>query len=108
MQLLQQDQCESVNRSVRVLHLEDSQTDRELIEGLLKKAGIRCETTTAETKTEFVNSLRKETWDLILADHSLLGFDGQAIAYALLQPGANEFHQDNSLLDIPHHCKTSK
>lgn len=76
MQLLQQDQRESVNRSVRILHLEDSQTDRELIAGLLKKAGICCETTTAETKTEFVNSLRKEIWDLILADHSLPGFDG--------------------------------
>jgi len=76
VQLLQQDQRESVNRSVRILHLEDSQTDRELIAGLLKKAGICCETTTAETKTEFVNSLRKEIWDLILADHSLPGFDG--------------------------------
>lgn len=32
----------------------------------------------------------------------------QAIAYALLRPGANEFHQDKSLLDLAHHSKTSK
>lgn len=32
----------------------------------------------------------------------------RAIAYALLRPGANEFHQDKSLLDLAHHSKTSK
>lgn len=76
MELLQPEQCESANRSVRVLHLEDVQTDRELIERLLKEAGICCETTSAESETEFVSSLRQESWDLILADYSLPGFNG--------------------------------
>ena len=83
MRLLQPDQCESANRSVRILHLEDVQTDCELIERLLKDAGICCETTTAESETEFVSSLRQESWDLILADYTLPGFDGlSALTFA--------------------------
>jgi len=83
VRLLQPDQCESANRSVRILHLEDVQTDCELIERLLKDAGICCETTTAESETEFVSSLRQESWDLILADYTLPGFDGlSALTFA--------------------------
>jgi CheY-like chemotaxis protein len=32
----------------------------------------------------------------------------QAVAHALLRRGSNESHPDNSLLELPHHSKTSK
>ena len=78
MQLLHQGEAESPNRIVRILHLEDNRLDQELAEALLKKSGIDCEITTVQTRIEFVQSLQKDAWDLILADYSLPSFDGLA------------------------------
>ena len=78
MQLLHQDEAESPNRTVRILHLEDNRLDQELTEALLKESGIECEITTVQTRIEFVQNIQKDTCDLILADYSLPSFDGFA------------------------------
>jgi PAS domain S-box-containing protein len=78
VKLLHQDEPESPNRTVRILHLEDNRLDQELVEALLKESGIDCEITTVQTRIEFVQGIQKDTCDLILADYSLPSFDGFA------------------------------
>jgi len=67
----------------RILHLEDSEPDRELVRLLLKNACIDCEISVVETEDDFMRSLNQESWDLILSDFSLPSFDGlRALAIA--------------------------
>ena len=60
---------------LKILHLEDLPDDAELVTRALKKAGLQFETVLAETKEDFVNSLRESIPDIILSDHSLSAFD---------------------------------
>lgn len=60
---------------MKILHLEDSQPDAELVRGLLVQEWPECEVTTVSTRDRFVHELRGN-YDLILSDFSLIGFDG--------------------------------
>ncbi|MBD2179632.1 PAS domain S-box protein [Planktothrix sp. FACHB-1355] len=61
---------------LRILLLEDSLLDAELIYTNLKDAGIDCDLVRVETRGDFVAALEKNTFDLILADYALPAFDG--------------------------------
>jgi PAS domain S-box-containing protein len=61
---------------LRVLHLEDSVLDAELIRKNLTETGIPCEVTRVETREEYENALTNGIFDLILADYTLPSFDG--------------------------------
>lgn len=61
---------------LRILLLEDSLLDTELIQANLTDGGIDCELVRVETRTEFVAALEKDSFDLILSDYSLPSFDG--------------------------------
>nr|WP_242056907.1 PAS domain S-box protein [Planktothrix sp. FACHB-1355] len=61
---------------MRILLLEDSLLDAELIYTNLKDAGIDCDLVRVETRGDFVAALEKNTFDLILADYALPAFDG--------------------------------
>ncbi len=63
-------------RPLRVLLLEDSDIDTELLIGHLYKAGIECQITRAATRQEFMNALQPGEIDIVLADYSLPDFDG--------------------------------
>ena len=63
-------------RAVRVLHLEDSAYDAELIQHILERNGITCEVTRTETREDFEAALEKGSFDIILSDNSLPGYDG--------------------------------
>src|ERR1039457_559971 len=83
MALLLEDKCKSGSSVVRILHLEDSEPDRELTKLLLNDAGIECEITEVQTRAEFVSSLGQGVWDLIISDFTLPAFDGlEALAIA--------------------------
>jgi len=72
-----------MKQPLRVLHLEDSRRDCELIEDLLLKAGIACKTKRVETGADFFDALQNELFDLILADCRLPTFSGlQALEIA--------------------------
>jgi len=72
-----------MKQPLRVLHLEDSRKDCELIEQLLLKDGITCETKRVDTGPEFFDALKSEAFDLIMADCSLPSFSGlQALEVA--------------------------
>ena len=63
---------------LRILHLEDNVADAALVEVLLRSAHFDCDVERVETRAEFEAALRCGTFDLILSDYSLPGFDGQS------------------------------
>lgn len=65
-----------LSRPLRILHLEDSPRDRELIEERLNGEDMRSSIRHVQNRNEFQAALDLEIFDLILADKSLPGFDG--------------------------------
>ncbi len=61
---------------LRILHLEDSAADAELVRGLLGEEGISCSVTCVKTKQDYEAELVRGAFDLILSDYSLPRFDG--------------------------------
>jgi signal transduction histidine kinase/CheY-like chemotaxis protein len=61
---------------LRILLLEDSIQDAELIQDLLEADHFVCEVTRAQTRAEFLAALEDSGIDLILADYKLPSFDG--------------------------------
>jgi two-component sensor histidine kinase/CheY-like chemotaxis protein len=61
--------------TIRILHLEDSALDAELVRGYLDAAGLDIALRRADTREAFEEAL-EEAPDLVLADHALPTFDG--------------------------------
>lgn len=61
---------------LRILLLEDSDLDAELIQASLSEGKVQCDVIRVETRDDFLAMLEHETIDLILADYSLPSFDG--------------------------------
>lgn len=61
---------------LRILHLEDNPDDAELIQSALEADDLACTITRVESRAEFIPALTQETFDLVMADFSLPGFDG--------------------------------
>ncbi len=74
---------------IRILHLEDSAIDAELIGEYLQRTGADCQVERVWDRDGFTQGLTKGSYDLILADHLLPAFDGQA-ALALARELAPE------------------
>ena len=60
--------------SLRVLFVEDSPDDVELIRRELARFGFEIEPRVAETRPEFIKAIGEGTWDVVLSDHSMKGF----------------------------------
>jgi diguanylate cyclase (GGDEF)-like protein len=63
---------------VRMLFVEDVETDAELVVRRLRQDGIQCIYTRVETEQAFVTALRERKYDIILSDFSLPQFDGMS------------------------------
>jgi CheY-like chemotaxis protein len=61
---------------LRILLLEDNQTDAELILATLEQEGIGCAVERVETRETFLQAVEKNGFDLIISDCSLPPFDG--------------------------------
>lgn len=66
----------SQKKIIRVLLVDDSADDRELILLNLRRGGYSPDYLGVDTKEDFVNALDTRKWDLILCDYSMPGFDG--------------------------------
>ncbi len=73
-------------RSLRVLHLEDSEVDHELALAHLRIGGRAVETLRVETEAGFRAAL-EDDWDAILSDYNLPGFSGLAALDILMDSG---------------------
>lgn len=63
--------------AIRILHLEDSARDAEIIQDRLESAGFQCEFRVVNTGETFEASLLQSKFDLILCDYNIPGYDGQ-------------------------------
>ena len=63
-------------KELRILNLEDSPLDAELIQANLLEGGIDFEMSLMQTRTDFVAALEKGGFDLILSDYTLPSFNG--------------------------------
>ncbi len=68
--------CTETRKELRILHLEDSSTDAELVKRQLREAGPRWIVRRAATREAFVSELEEFHPDVVLADYSLPDFDG--------------------------------
>ncbi len=74
---------DSPSVSLRILSLEDSDTDEELILRELKRGGVNFVSRRVQTRDEFLRETLEFQPDIILADYKLPTFDGgQALALA--------------------------
>lgn len=61
--------------SLRVLYVEDSPQDVDIINELLTEAGFEVSMDITEKKNEYISLLQSRTYDVILSDFKLPGFD---------------------------------
>jgi two-component system, cell cycle sensor histidine kinase and response regulator CckA len=73
-----------MNRTLRILHLEDDARDAELVAATLAAGGVEAEVRRVDARPAFEEALRREEFDLVLSDFSLPSFDGAA-ALALVR-----------------------
>ncbi|RPI16702.1 MAG: response regulator [Ignavibacteriae bacterium] len=65
-----------MNKKINILHLEDDPFDSELIESEMRTGGIDFDYTQVDTKVSFIDAIKNEKFDLILADYKLPTFNG--------------------------------
>jgi diguanylate cyclase (GGDEF)-like protein len=63
---------------VRVLFVEDIETDAEIAVRRVRRDGVQCSYTRVETEDAFCAALRERAYDIILSDFSLPQFDGMS------------------------------
>jgi len=66
----------SINKPLRILHLEDEPDFSDLVRSLLEKEGLKAELTLVSTRQEFERALSNDQFDLILADYLLPSYNG--------------------------------
>jgi hypothetical protein len=62
---------------LRVLLIEDSEDDAELLARELKRAGFAAECARVQTAAELESTLDRGPWDIIVGDNSMPGFSGR-------------------------------
>jgi PAS domain S-box-containing protein len=63
-------------QALRILLLEDSETDADVLALELRRAGFAPQTTRVESQEAFSQALGEGTWDLLVADYNLPSFSG--------------------------------
>ena len=69
---------EIMNKTIRVLHLEDSPRDAELVQHKLEVGGLTCDIVLVDGKEGFESAVAKDSFDVILCDYSLPGYNGKS------------------------------
>jgi PAS domain S-box-containing protein len=67
-----------MGQNLRLLHVEDNESDALLLRHMLSKEGFVLEYRRVETAGEFTAALRDASWDLVISDYSLPSFSGAA------------------------------
>lgn len=67
-----------VKRPLRILLVEDSEADAELIRHELRRSGLPAVTERVDSEAAFASALRDFAPDVVLSDHSLAQFDAES------------------------------
>jgi len=67
-----------LNAPLRLLLLEDSDLDAELLRVALSQQGFQPDITRVQTEDEYRQVLITSPWDLVISDYNLPGFDGMS------------------------------
>ena len=110
-----------MGKPLRVLQVEDSESDAALIVRLLEKAQYEVHSQRVEDAAEMRAALASQTWDVIIADYRLPGFDapgalrilhetgedvpflvvsaniGEALAVEMMRSGAHDYLMKDNL-----------
>ncbi|HVO18157.1 MAG TPA: response regulator [Anaeromyxobacter sp.] len=65
-----------MERTLRILHLEDDARDAELVAAALRAGGLDADILRLDTRAAFEEALCREEFDVVLSDFSLPSFDG--------------------------------
>jgi signal transduction histidine kinase/CheY-like chemotaxis protein len=65
-----------MNKIIKILHLEDSLNDSELIQSFIESGEIDFEYFLSDNEADYIKILKKESIDLILSDYGLPDYDG--------------------------------
>ncbi|MHB8206067.1 PAS domain-containing sensor histidine kinase [Mucilaginibacter sp.] len=76
-----------MKEKIKILHLEDSQFDAELVARELKRGKINPEILVVSNKATFINALNSFSYDVILSDHSLASFNSLEAIRLVRQAG---------------------
>jgi DNA-binding NarL/FixJ family response regulator len=68
----------AMNRPLRILHLEDSEADAELVRQEFERAGLQAVVERVDSREAFERALRDFRPDAVLSDHSLAQFNARA------------------------------
>ena len=63
---------------LRLIIVDDSEDDAELIQQEIKNAGYEITVTRVESADALKAALTQQDWDLVLSDHSMPGFSATA------------------------------
>jgi len=75
-------------KQLRVLHLEDSELDHQLMLAHLRRSGVVVDAVRVDTEAEFLRAIEPEQdWDVVVSDYNLPGFSG-LVALDLLKASA--------------------
>ena len=64
-----------MNRTLKILHLEDVATDAELVSIELRRANIVFDKLVVDIKKDYIQAVSEYAPDVILSDHSLPSFN---------------------------------
>jgi PAS domain S-box-containing protein len=67
----------------RILHLAQDSRDAELVESILRNDGLSCQIACVKTPQAFEAALTQHTFDIVLCDYNLPGYDGFAALNAV-------------------------
>lgn len=70
-----------MNDKIKILILEDNQSDDVFLQHALKKSGLGFSSEIVQTREAFENALDSFKPDIILSDYSLPSFDGVTNGY---------------------------
>jgi diguanylate cyclase (GGDEF)-like protein len=67
-----------LTKDLRLLLVEDSEDDAELVVNALTRAGYRVQVERVDTRDALASALNRHPWDLTIADHTMPHFSGPA------------------------------
>ncbi|MES2228182.1 MAG: response regulator [Burkholderiaceae bacterium] len=77
------------DRELRLLHLEDSEPDHELMLAHVARSGLRAQMQRIDSEADFLWALEEDDWDAIISDYNLPGFSG-LVALDLLKASGRD------------------